>query len=81
VPRAARQMTLEHVLPVRDDDIPWALRGMPLVRVTDKYWCDLSPEIREALVVYERSRSIGQGLRWLEHTVEVERLLGIEVQA
>jgi hypothetical protein len=54
---------------------------MPLVRVTDKYWRDLSPEIREALLVYERSRSIGQGLRWLEHTVEVERLLGIEVRA
>ena len=78
--RAARQMTLEEALPARDVDVPRALRGVPLVRVTEKYWKTLSPEIRDALFAYERSRSIAQGLRWLEHTVEVEQLLGIEVQ-
>ena len=79
--RAARQLTLEEAAPARDDDVPRALRGMPLIRVTDKYWSGLSPEIRDALFPYQRSRSTEHGLRWLDHTVEVERLLGIEVRA
>ena len=79
--RAARQMTLDETLPARDDDVPRALRGAPLIRVTDKCWSGLSPEIRDALFPYQRARSIPQELRWLDHTVEVERLLGIEVPA
>lgn len=79
--RVARQMTLEEALSLkRDDDAPRPLRGMQLMRVTDKYWDGLSSEIREALLPYQRSRSIEQGVRWLEHTIEVERLLGIEGQ-
>jgi hypothetical protein len=81
MPSAPRQMTLEEALPAHDDDFPRALRGAPLIRVTEKYWRDLSPEIRDALFPYQGARTIDQGLRWFAHTVEVERLLGMEVPA
>ncbi len=79
--RAARQMTLEEAAPTRDDDVPRAMRGLPLILVTEKYWRGLSPEVRDALLPYQRSRSTEHGLRWFAHTVEVERLLGMELPA
>ena len=79
--RAACQMTFDEALSDRDENAPRVLRGAQLVRVTEEYWERLSPEIRGTLLPYERARSIQQGLRWLAHTVEVERLLGIEVPA